>query len=327
MRKIVLFSLVLGISAFGVEVWRTNLPYAFLCFTPEPTKALLWNGERVGLLDLPEFQVVFEAHVPRAWQTFGLPALSPAGFYLAAATSDTIFFWDTKSRELAMSYKIPNFCGRWLAFLDEQRLFLGSKYLCHEAYIMDVRTGEILKTFSEAVFPMSISLDGNFFAAAMPLAEERIRVWNMVTGELISSFHFPEEIISLVFDPAGNLVAGGSEGKIYICGILNGVVVRVFEQGSPINSLALSPDGRLLAVSSQDDRVVVWTFPDGEKLLEVNMQEELLKFGILPDWEWIWPKTLYVYITSWSPDGRMISVSCNTKSLGREVFILKLPEL
>ena len=329
MRRILMFLMLLELGVFGCEVSRTNLPYDCMFFTYDPTVALLYSVEKIGFFNVVKSQVVWEVRVPHAWQKFGLPALSPDGVHLAATVhSGMLFIWNTVSGELRASYKTPPLCGWWLTFLDERRIILGGQYLCHETRIIDITTGETLKTLPGAIYPLALSSNGRLLAAAVPFAEELIRVWDVATGEVVSSFNLPAKVTSMTFDRTGKFIAIGSrDGKIYLWDVLNGSLVKVFKHDSPVVTLVLSPKGQLLAASSLDDRIVIWTFPEGEKLVEVDVRRELLRLGLLPDPEKIWLETLDVYITSWSPDGKMISFSCCTSALGREAFILRIPVL
>jgi len=329
MRRILIALIVSGLGVFGTEVSPIGLQYEFMIFSHDPAIALLQSVKKIGLFDVVKSQIVWETSVPRAWQTFGLPALSPDGNLLAVTCrSGDLLIWDVALRELRASYKVPPFC-MWLIWLDERHVLLSGRYLCDNTHIIDITNGKILKTFSEASCPVAVSPNGELLAAAVRFVEGQVRVWNITTGEVAGSFDFPGEVADITFDRTGTLIAVGvKDGKIYVCDVPKRTVAKVLEQDSPVNTLRLNLDGRLLAASSQDDRIVIWTFPEGEKLVEVDVREELRRLGLLPDLDTllVFPDTLRVFITSWSPDGKAISFSCRVK-IGFEAFILSLPAL
>jgi hypothetical protein len=128
-----------------------------------------------------------------------------------------------------------------------------------------------------------------------------------------------DEVFSVAFSPDGRLLASGScgQGNIIICtqgeirlwDVATGSLVRSLTgHTSWINSVAFSPDGRLLASGSADSTIRLWEVATGEELL-----------------------TLYDYFVrsvAFSPDGRLLASGSDDKTIklwdvgGRLVRIL-----
>jgi WD40 repeat protein len=146
----------------------------------------------------------------------------------------------------------------------------------------------------------------------------------------------------LAFSPDGRhvAVAGGNPyqlrqdgthlGRVVIFDALSGEVMR--ELGGfahQANGVAYSPDGRLLATSSDDGRLRVWQAETGRKVAEINTGANLLEVVWSPDgahvlsggvgaalvWQWKTGRTtrleggVNVGSVAWHPSGKLIAAA------------------
>ena len=89
---------------------------------------------------------------------------------------------------------------------------------------------------------MSFSPDGRSLAAGS--SDDQVLVWNLATRAVTATLPQPQPVTTLAWDGVGHLVAGDADGMVR-----NWILpTPVLDAGGPVNSVAYSPGGRLLAV-------------------------------------------------------------------------------
>lgn len=197
-------------------------------------------------------------------------SLQPGGTLAAASMSNgTIALWDTKTR--AKREELPGhpggtFCVRFSP--DGSRI--ASAGADRIARIWDPATGKILREFAEHKFPVTsvaFTADGSrvftsaYFTDASTPIEGRVHRWRVDTGEIEQTYR------------------GGVK---------------------PLSSLALSPDGKLIAAGSWDSCVFIWN---------VDSAGEPRKLGGKPG-----PlQNIHINAVAFSPDGSLLAAGSDDK--------------
>lgn len=86
----------------------------------------------------------------------------------------------------------------------------------------------------------------------------QVSVWDLDDNEEQTCFSTAAEVATIVFDPAGRLVAVGDEYGCISVRCTDGTMCAEFRHAEPIAQLAFTPDGTLLAAASVDGALRLW---------------------------------------------------------------------
>jgi WD40 repeat protein/transcriptional regulator with XRE-family HTH domain len=103
-----------------------------------------------------------------------------------------------------------------------------------------------LTTATDWVNAVAFSPDGTELAAGS--SDDSVLVWDVTDRSLIATLPHPQPVTSLVWVGPGRLAAGDADGTVSLWQVPPPVLLA----GSPAYDAVYSPDGKMLAVSSQD---------------------------------------------------------------------------
>ncbi len=106
-------------------------------------------------------------------------------------------------------------------------------------------------------------------------ASGSIRLWNVGTGELLSTFPQPSIVRALTFCPEENVLAAGcDDGQVRLLDTKSGTALRSFVASpSPILELASQKVGGMLATAARNGAVGLWNRETGEQIAYFPMEE------------------------------------------------------
>ncbi|MDJ0773066.1 MAG: WD40 repeat domain-containing protein, partial [Mastigocoleus sp. MO_167.B18] len=104
-----------------------------------------------------------------------------------------------------------------------------------------------------------------------------IKIWNLVTGELIRTLEGHKgKVSSVAISPDGQTFVSGSHDRtIKLWNLATGEEIRTFISSSNnsskahsqwVSCLAISPDGNILASGSGDRSIKLWSLVTGEEI-------------------------------------------------------------
>ena len=181
--------------------------------------------------------------------------------------------------------------GSWGAIIDLR----GDDYKVKDALkLWDATTGKEIRTFegpTNQVSSVAFSPDGTRLASAGGNKNHgELKLWDVATGKEVLTFKgHRRHVWSVAFSPDGKLLASGSSdldiadildedalpvrvlnsehGEVRLWDATTGKEVKVFKaSGRIVESVAFSPDGKLLASGSSDGTVQLWDLATGKMI-------------------------------------------------------------
>jgi len=206
-------------------------------------------------------------------------AYAPDGKSLAGSGYDgRVLLWDTKTGQLVRTFEVPKAWSDSIVFSpDGQQLFVGGQD--GTISIWDVGSGKLLRTLKALVLCLAVSADGQRLATAA----REISLWDLSKGEIVQTFKGHTNLIAAVaFSPDGSLLASASWDKTARIWSLKtgesthtlkasgkvtyrtGYGERSRDMTLPVDAIAFSPDGKLLAVGGADHWTRLWNVATGQ---------------------------------------------------------------
>ena len=149
---------------------------------------------------------------------------------------------------------------------------------------------------SDWVNSVAFSPAGGMLAAGT--SDNRVYVWNMATRALTAQLPHEDPVTSLAWDGPTRLAAGDGDGTVSVWSLPSPVLLA----GSPVNSVAFSPAGNLLAV--------------GSRTLQLWNPVTRARIAAVPP-----PDGTFVNAVAFAPSGRVLAAG-----YGNGMFQLRRPD-
>jgi WD40 repeat protein len=233
-------------------------------------------------------------------------AFSADGNTLAVATGSGLELWDVHSMEEVATLKMAHDESvNNLAFSQDGQFIAAAGYVNSSAdrdpygTVRLWRTaehgsaGRLLESHVSSVTSVVFNPTGTMLAAGG--YDERITLWNPVSGARIGAQMHAGDVTSLAFSPNGHtLAAGGFYGDVELWNPADQKYESQLATGhqSEINSVVFSPDGKDLAAGDEDTTIRLWNLASAQRALVLNGSREIR-----------------ANLLAFSPDGRDIAVA------------------
>jgi WD40 repeat protein len=195
--------------------------------------------------------------------------MAGSGKTFSDGSEDTVRVWDASGKE---RFAVRNGIGgtATMAFSPDGSLLAASSY---DADVRAWRTkdGELVRLIDElpvSMFAMQFSPDGKYLATAG--VDRVVYLWETTNWKLTRKLSGHEDMISsLDFSNDGRMLATGgfsevsnrSPVKVILWDLGSGKSIRTVTAPMRVGSVAFAPDGKLLATSSNEKNVNLWSVP------------------------------------------------------------------
>ena len=274
-RRVKKDTIIVWDAATGKELRRWEERGDAVAFSPDgKTLATSDQGLTIHLRDVETDKVV---HLKGAFNDCCL-LFSPDGKTLASGSwSENVRLWDVKTGKRLQKINDPfNAFGantlQAMAFSPDSTILAVIDFTHDAVRLWDLATGKQIRQF-ERTKPVSVAFspDGKFLASLGGTASkgsfiDSIRIWEVATGKEVRELRGslpdpnPNHLFAFVFSADGKTLAGGWQNKIYLWDLASGkdLLPNSSEPPGWVQSVAYSPDGRLLAMGNDDKTISLW---------------------------------------------------------------------
>lgn len=146
-----------------------------------------------------------------------------------------------------------------------------------EIRLWDIASGKLLramKTHSNGVARLAFSPDGKTLASGGWIGDPKARIWDIASGKLLQELGYSKTAVCFVaFAPDGQTLASCMDMEIAVWNLKYGKLKWQAKASGPIDSIAISPDGRRLASANGDLTVSLWDFESGKIVRTLPAQQ------------------------------------------------------
>jgi|LakMenEpi03Aug12_release.lakeMendotaPanAssembly.Ray.scaffolds.fasta_scaffold25588_2 WD40 repeat protein/transcriptional regulator with XRE-family HTH domain len=197
-------------------------------------------------------------------------AFSPDGQYLAVGDNHAqVYIWRVTENRPILHHIITgdNDWVRAVAFSPDSQ-WLASGGDSNVIYLREVHTGKLITSFEghiDRIRSLSFSPNGKYLASSGD--DWTIRIWDLERLQLVTVLsQHQNKVITVIFSCNGQLISASQDNWICIWQVGSFECVKKFslsETSFLLRTVAISPDGQILATGSDDHIVRLWTL-EGE---------------------------------------------------------------
>ncbi|KAF8503896.1 WD40 repeat-like protein [Hysterangium stoloniferum] len=302
-----------------------------VCSTFHPKTNLLVIGFSTGvfgLWEMPDFTNVYTLSVSQ--ERISSIAINPTGEWIAfgATKLGQLLVWEWQSESYILKQQGHYFDMNTLSYsADGQNVATGGDD--GKVKVWNTISGFCFVTFtdhSSAVSGVEFAKQGQvLFTASL---DGTVRAFDLLRYRNFRTFTSPTPVqfSALAVDPSGEVVAAGSTDsfEVFMWSVQTGKLLDILTgHEGPISALAFSPTGNLLASSSWDRTVRLWSVFGRSRAVEpFSLNSDVLALAFRPDGHELAASTLDGQLAFWDVDeGRQTNVIEGRKDIsgGRKV--------
>ena len=228
-------------------------------------------------------------------------AYSSDGNFLVSGSWDyCVVIWNASTGEMIKKLDGHKNCVRSIAVSPNNKYIASGSSLSRnigQICIWNIESGDCLKTIdahTEAVFALAFSPDNKFLVSGaergrkkdldlygphQKIQWEPVCVWNVESGEFVKTLKLSNDaadtatnVQALTFSPDNKFIVAGrgpgwkrNGGTIHIWNAESGELIKILKGHTKVvNSVAVSPDSKLILSGSSDKTIRLWNIESGE---------------------------------------------------------------
>lgn len=211
-------------------------------------------------------------------------AFSAGGELLASSSHDmTIKLWDVETGQEVHSFQMRS------VDIADIEIYAAGNLLASAEAIWDLESMEEIYVLERGYqLPASVAFSPDGAVLALGLFEEQISLWDVTSGQLLSSFARQEENRTkrMDFSADGALLAVGViDGTVRVLDVASREMVQVLHYGgeTDIHDLAFSPDGVYLATGGRIPAIILWDASSWEVVRTYMLTDNAISLDFSPD--------------------------------------------
>jgi WD40 repeat protein/serine/threonine protein kinase len=250
--------------------------------------AASWTDSTVAFVDLANGMLASQFMVPNGEQVEKILAISPDGKLLAGGFQHQgksgVLIWDVQTRALHKRLLRPLQQADGIRFSADGKLLVCTHP--EEVALYDTATFQRLPLPLErgdVPFGVAFSPDSRLLAYHSLLFYV-VRLWDLSRSRYTAALGC-DPSFWLEFSKDGKTLVAVGRDQVRTWNLAGASEKQVLEgHAAPISSVVFSPDGQLLATSSEDEKVKIWNSVTGTLLKELNdFSNEVESLSFSPD--------------------------------------------
>ncbi len=209
---------------------------------------------------------------------------SPDGKTIASGSWDeAVHLWDAKTGKLLRILRQGQHLGMVVGVFftpdGKQLVSCGGHAGDNSARLWDLSTGKELRRWPiPGGWKLALSPDGKLLAGVGNTRpkQDSIALWDIATGKQVRELPFEgvqDSVSDLAFSADGKLLVSGGVSILRLFDVDKGKQLRTFGEGERINSVAISSDGKTVAVARFKAPITLWNVATGAKLRQFDTEE------------------------------------------------------
>jgi WD40 repeat protein len=175
------------------------------------------------------------------------------------------------------------FVARGYVTISADGMMLASGGSSHpEIRLWELKSGKLLRTIRAhptGIARLAFSPDGKMLASGGWYGDPKVRIWDCSTGKLVRELGSSQSAVCFVaFAPDGKSLISCVDMGVTFWDLKSGRAKWTAKASAPIDSIAISPGGQLLASANGDQTVGLWELRSG-KLVDSLAAKQTIATG------------------------------------------------
>ena len=210
---------------------------------------------------------------------------SANGNILVSGSSDnTIKVWDVKSGKLIRTIPAFHSYVTNVALSQDGEIIAATGYNSHDILLFNSQTGKLIRKLSGhsmEVNSIAISANSKFIVSASD--DESIKLWNLDSGKLISSFTSESPIKSIAISNNNKLtLSASSDNALRLYNTATGKEISKVDSRA-VECVSFSPDGKFFLCGNRDGSIEIFNSSDSKLIKSFQEEAGILSLNYSPN--------------------------------------------
>jgi WD40 repeat protein len=294
-------------------------------FNHDGSKILSVCKNAIKIWDVDTWKCILKINKERDVDEFTCAAFNHDGSRIVSGSGNvgtTIKIWNVESGKSILSFECQGFVESVEFNHDGSLVAIAQRHTWKNwkewegIIIWNVNTNKvILKKDVKCIQSVTFNYNGSLIASGSGIgpitsgaSEKKIRVWNVATGECISTFKCNGPVQSIDFNHNGSLIAAGQWDGIQVWDVNTGKVIFQKDSKKKLFSVKFNHDGSRLAFVDDNDSRKISVWDTSSDVIELPCKHQFHTGCICK------------FLADWEADERVLKLSGMQKSVETKPF-------